>query len=109
MALFASNGTIEKDCSSPVETVGTAIESVAREQGHHLATISQDRGRYELTTQRSAMSWGVALAITLSSSDSGTRMVLDYDNAPGSPRALLDGRKKARIATKFVDQLEARL
>jgi hypothetical protein len=109
MGIFASNGTLERDYPRPVADVRAAIESLARENGHHLGAISQDLSRYEVTTTRTPMNWGTAVVLTLSPTGSGTRAVIDYDNVVGSPRALLDGRKNARTVSRFMEDLEARL
>jgi len=109
MGIFASNGSIEKNFSDSADTVRNAIEGLCREQGHHLGTVSQDRSRYELNTKRTAMNWGTAIALILAPSGSGTRVMIDYDNVDGSPKALLDGRKNTKTATKFADDLAANL
>lgn len=109
MGIFASNGSLEKTYSDSPEAVGTAIVEFCREEEHHLGTVSQDQTRYEVTTKRTAMNWGTAVALTLSQTGSGTKVVFDYDNVAGSPRALLDGRKNAKTITKFVDGLSAKL
>lgn len=107
MSLFASNGRIEKDLPVDIDAVRTAIEKVAAEQQHHLGAISADRTRYEIGSRRTALNWGTAMALTLAGAGSGTRLVMDYDNSPGGRSALLDGRKNARTANKFLEQLES--
>lgn len=109
MGLFSSNGSIEREFGATPEQVGAAIESVAREQGHNLGTISPDRTRFELTTKRSAFSWGTAIALTLAPTQTGTRVVADFDTPAGAQKALLDGRKNTKAAEAFVEQLAAAL
>ncbi|CAM2785679.1 MULTISPECIES: hypothetical protein [Dermacoccus] len=107
--MFESNGTIEKTYVTPPEAVGAAIAAVCQEQGHHLGSVSPDGSRYELNTKRTAHSWGVAMAMTLSPGASGTDVRVDYDNVPNSPKALLDGRKNAKTVKKFLTELDAKL
>ena len=109
MALFTSNGRLENDFAAPIDAVRATIERVAANEGHHLGSISQDRGRYELTTKRTAFNWGTAIALTLMQNGPGTRVVLDYDTSPGAPKALLDGRKNTKAAQQFLDKLLAAL
>ena len=109
MGLFASNGTLEKTYSDDVDAVRTAITEYCREQGHHLGSVSQDQMRFEVSTKRTAMNWGTAVVLTLTPTGSGTKVVIDYDNVDGSPRALMDGRKNTKTITKFVDGLSATL
>ena len=109
MALFAYNGTLSKDLAEPLDRDRDAIESTARSEGHHIDAVSNDRLRYDITTKRTALSWGAHLAITLEETGSGTRMTVDYDNSPGSPKALMDKKKNTKSAQTFADQVEAAL
>ncbi|OYO09817.1 hypothetical protein CGZ98_11820 [Enemella evansiae] len=107
MGIFASNGRLEQDFTARTDAVRATIEKVVSEQGHHLGAVSPDRERYEVTTKRTAFNWGTALALTLSENGAGTSVVIDYDNSPGSPKALMDGRKNTKAAQQFLDQLVA--
>lgn len=107
MSLFASNGRIEKELPVDIDAARAAIEKVAAEQQHHLGSVSTDRTRYEIGSRRTALNWGTAMALSLSDAGTGTRLVLDYDNSPGGRSALLDGRKNAKTANKFLEQLES--
>lgn len=108
MGMFASNGTIEKSYAAPAAAVGAAIQAACQENGHHLGTISPDQSRYELTTKRTATNWGTAVVLTLTPGASGTSVRVDYDNSPGAPKALLDGRKNAKTVDRFLGQLDAK-
>lgn len=109
MALFASNGILSKDLPAALDRVREAIESTARSEGHHIDAVSSDRLRFDITTKRTALSWGTHLAITLEEAGGRTRMTVDYDNSPGSPKALMDKKKNTKSAQTFADQVEAAL
>ena len=109
MSMFASNGTIEKSYSASGDTLGAAIDAVCQENGHHLATVSPDQSRYELTTKRTATNWGTAIVLSITPAASGSSVRVDYDNSAGAPKALLDGRKNAKTVDRFLGHLDAKL
>lgn len=109
MGFFSSNGRVEKNLPAGIDVVRAALSTVAAEQQHHVGTISPDGSRYEISSRRTALNWGTALAVTLRPAGTGTQLVMDYDNVTGSPSALLDGRKNTKTANQFLAHLEAAL
>lgn len=67
----------------------------------------QDAHSLTFRTRKTMFSWELDAVARVEPSGSGSRVELTVDNAPGRPKALLDGKKNKKSVDKLADQVAA--
>ncbi len=87
----------------------SAVVHVVQQGDYEVGGLSNERHELVFTSGKTLMSWGHLFAAVVEPEGDGSILQLVVALAPGSPKALMDGRKNQKAATQFIEDVETAL
>jgi hypothetical protein len=85
------------------------VVHVVRQGPYEIGGLSNERREMVFVSGKTLMSWGHMFATQVEADGTGSVLRLIVVVAPGSPPALMDGRKNKKAAAQFIEDVETAL
>lgn len=94
--------------SAEPDAVYQALQACAR-AARHLLEVDDDARAVTFQTGESLFSWGHIVTAQVLAEPDGARLELVVTSLPEVPRALMDGKKNASMATTVLEDVQSHL
>ena len=84
-----------------------AVLGVAQAKPYELRGVNNELGRLVFLRGRTALSWGTLYLVDVTADLAGANIAVTVGGRMDAPKALMDGWKHNKAASKLLDQVEA--
>jgi hypothetical protein len=102
---MSSAATETFDLPVPPDAAADAVRRVIADGKHRPGEEAADGRQIAFVTRKTMLSWELDAQVDIAPADTGSRVTLAVDTVAGRPKALLDGKKNRKSATKLAAQI----